>query len=372
MKPRTLYTIGLVTALVAIVGLTLLSIERKLPDATTDSVKSPEQAVVTLDESSAADMSASDPGIPYDYADEIDLRTAPNLHDSVVLDFSHVTCATMFGGLVAAGTDGGVVLYSPADSVTQIVSVGQGLVDHRVTCLLAHNNSLYIGTKSGLFLRDETGDAAPIIPELQSEITAIAMSGDTLLIGTATDGLIRVTYDETAVALDVDSITAIESALGLIWVATSGNGLFSYDGGTFRERYLDCDTLALDYVTSLGSKFGRLYAGTPLGLWVFDGGRWRLRDARNGLFVSNITDVAFRGWQIVVGTNDWGCFALYEDAITPLAWTEAIEVTAVAADGDMIAVGTTDRGLLVYDGKGVANVNPQQKAVELPQLTLLM
>ena len=69
--------------------------------------------------------------------------------------------------------------------------------------------------------------------------------------------------------LDIPCITAVVATPEGIWVSSAGYGLFSYDGTDWKKRYLEADSTSFDYVTDLGYKFNRIYAGTSFGLYVF-------------------------------------------------------------------------------------------------------
>jgi len=358
MKARMFYAAGLVVAAAFAIGIITVSIERSTPTAGFG------EPSYIIDSTSYTEAVTSDTG------QRFDLSNDPLPMDTVELDFSAVSCVSIQDGKAIAGSEGGMYIYDPVDSSTQIISVENGLMDHHVTALYPSEAGIYIGTETGLFLRDEFGLITPVIPELQTTVTAIAEIGGEVYIGTEYEGVVKLSGDEFSRMIDVQSVTSLALGGGMMWVGTDGCGLYSYDGIKARKRFLDSDSTAFDIVSSLGYNHNHLYAGTPQGMWVFDGGRWELYDGDDGLIECDITAISFRGWKILAGTRTWGYYEIFEDFVKPLSWSEGMTVTCMASNDSMVVFGTPGDGIFIeIDGK-VTNVNPEPESVQIPVYAL--
>lgn len=363
MKSKLLFATGMIVTAVVVIGIFAVSIEKReivsgvegsAPDYA--DVFGEIDSISRLAEIDALTDTASTPEL-----------VRPSVHyDTVSVDYSHVNCTAVMNGKAVAGTDGGVFIYDPIDSSVELVSVHKGLTDHHVLSILPVGDSLYIGTKTGLFLRDEYGLITPVVPGLVAEITALASAGSDIYLGTTENGLVKVAGDEISVVMDKKNITAIQFGGDLMWAASDGEGLFYFDGVKWRKRYLVPDSTAFDHVSSLGYKFNRLYVGTPEGMYVYDGGSWDLYDSDDGLLVCAVTSISFMEWKILAGTRDWGYYEIFEEWVTPIAWSEALEVTSIASDKNLVVVGTPDNGIYVTKDKKVSNINPGPETMEIP------
>jgi len=363
MKSKVLFAAGMIVIVVVTIGIFAVSIERREVvsgvEGSTPDFKDLFAEIDSISEQAETDAMTDTAHVP-------ELVPPTVQYDTVRVDYSHVNCTAIMNGKAVAGTDGGVFIYDPVDSSVELVSVHKGLTDHSVLSLLPVGDSLYIGTKTGLFIRDEYGLISHAVPGLEAEIRAIARGGDDIYLGTAEHGLVRLSGDETIVLTDKKRITAIQFGGGLMWAASDGEGLFFYDGVTWRKRYLLPDSTAFDHISSLGHKFNRLYVGTPEGMYVFDGGKWDLYDSDDGLLVCDVTSISFAGWKILAGTRDWGYYEIFEEWVTPISWSEGLEVTSIASEQNLVVVGTPDNGIYVAINGTMSNVNPGQDTMEIP------
>ncbi len=364
MRERVLFSATLLAAVAVVLVVLSVSIEKRKAISPLEGSRTS----IEITDGLSIDSVGDDPMVE----SLSDTGFTPLLQDPIIrfdtlnVDFSHVNCATVLDGRAVAGTDGGVFIYDPADSSIQIISAHNGLSEYRVTALLADSYSLYIGTENGLFVRNDNGDVIPLIPEVDAHITALALSADTVYIGTANRGLLAFSGGSAVTITEKAPVTDIVAGNGNLWVSIYGEGLFTYDGNNWKRRFLEDDTTAFDRVAALGYRYDRLFAGTSQGLWVFDGGSWDMYDPDDGLFACDITSIDFKGWKILVGSRTWGHFEIFEEWVTPMYWTEAMEITAVASDGNVVVVGTPDRGILVQNGKEVTMVNPGPDKIEIP------
>ncbi len=368
MKSQILFA-GVIAAMaVAIVAVFFFTVEKRDAIPSVESISVSDEEVypgVCNGEAMPAEPAVTDTAaIPEPLMTQVPL-------DTVELDFSNVTAAAVMNGKAVVGTKGGVFIYDPVETSIELVSVNNGLTDPHVTALYPEDNRIYIGTKSGLYLLDEDGDVDRIAPDFETEITAVAAKGNDVYIGTPTDGVIRISPIDTTVILSSKNIRAIEIGGSNIWIAAYDDGLYSYDGVKCQRRCLISDSTALNCVSALGYKFNRLYVGTPDGMYVYNGGSWDLYDADDGLLVSDVTAITFKGWKILAGTRSWGYFEIFEDWVRPMSWSEALEVTALASDGNLVVLGTPDNGAYVATENDVRHVNPDIETFEIPQFALI-
>ncbi len=363
MKSKSLFAAGVVAVAAVIIGIFAVSLEKR------EAISGVEGSMQDLgDPFVAIDLMRPQPEIPAltDTAPSPDLAMPLMLYDTISVNCSRVNCTAILNGKAVAGTDGGVFIYDPIDSSVELISADKGLVDYRVLSLLAEGDSLYIGTNTGLYVMNDISIVSPIAIGFPAGITAIARGGDDLYLGTSHNGVIRISDGRAAIVTDKQCITAIQYGDGLMWVASDGGGLFCYDGAEWRRRYLEDDSTAFDHVSSLGYRFDRLFAGTPEGMYVFDGGRWNLYDGDDGLLVCDVTSIAFMGWKILAGTRDWGYYEVFEDWVTPIAWSEGLRISSIASDGKLAVIGTPDSGIYAALGREVTNVNPGVNSIEVP------
>ena len=91
----------------------------------------------------------------------------------------------------------------------------------------------------------------------------------------------------------------------------------------------------------------------------FDGGRWSLYNEEDGLLACDITEIDFSGWKVVGGQlPDWGIYEIFEDVVTPKAWSEGLTVAALASNGQQTVLGTPDDGIYIAEGHAIDHVNP--------------
>jgi len=295
----------------------------------------------------------------------------PALAETLEVSFAGIRALAFWDELIAAGTENGVFTYRPADSAFQYYHHGNGLEEFPVNALLEFGGKLLVGSEIGLAEIDKTGKITPIDFGFEPPVTALAEHQGALLVGTKFDGVVACQDGNAHQIFDIPEVSALVSGGDQIWVATLGHGLYSYDGTTWKKRFLISDTTIFDYVYDLGCKFNRLYAATPYGLYVFDGGRWRFYNEEHGLLACDLRQVEFSGWKIVVGTADWGIYEIFEDVITPRAWSEGMEVSALVANGEAIVMGTPTDGFYLAQGSTITHINPSPQKYARALLALL-
>jgi ligand-binding sensor domain-containing protein len=305
-----------------------------------------------------------------DDIDDLLIPFEPEPEETFEVSFADVRDVAFWDDRIAAGTAEGIFTYRVSDSSYQFFHHANGLTDSEVGAILPYDGKLLVGTETGLAQIDQAGNITRIDFGYETPVTALAEADGTLLIGTRLNGLIAYWNGSSSQLLDVLDISSVISAGDHIWVATYGNGLYSFDGMEWKQRFLIRDTAAFDYVTDLGYRFNRLYAGTDYGLWVFDGGKWKLYDDESGLYACNVTAVDFLGWKIIAGTSGWGIYEIFEDVVNPKAWSEGLEVTTLASNENMLVVGTPDQGIYIAEGKTVSHINPTPQTLTEPIVAL--
>jgi len=180
-----------------------------------------------------------------------------------------------------------------------------------------------------------------------------------LLIGTS-DGLYISDFDgirELASGIDVSVITQDAEA---VWVGTAGQGLYRWDGDTFRKRYLSRDSTLFDNVLAMQFNHDHLYLGTDNGFFVYDGGRWQPYGLADGLPSEVITAINASDWVIKVGTAR-GAVAFYDGQFTPMPKFENMVVTEFIKDGSKLLAATSNAGLIMKSGGLVTTLYDGEK-----------
>ena len=142
-------------------------------------------------------------------------------------------------------------------------------------------NSFYAATGGGLAAFDESGviekhfTVTDGLPE--SDLTALAVFGNKLFIGTRTKSL--VVFDgekfENYVFTDrkIQAVTAFAESDGRLLIGTFGGGLLEYDGADFTE--IKADDKKIPAVNCLYKNGAKLYVGTfDNGLYIYENGVW--------------------------------------------------------------------------------------------------
>lgn len=265
---------------------------------------------------------------------------------------------------------------------------------------------LAVGTDAGLHARSPEGSwtTAPSSPLPQSDLTALARTDEGLWVGTFERGLLLVRDDGTTERFDEQSglvdgrinRLAVDAG-GHLWVATD-RGVMERSGGRFVLRGL------LDaHVTMVGEAAGALYAAAGGALWRWDGagfvpvagdagrrpeavteglhgelvsataeglsvrvsGGWtHFATGDHGLPDDWVTAVARYAGHLVVGTYNAGVAEVGDPGriLQPNLWVNAGAIATVGARGGdaILAVGTLDAGLWLYDGTRWGRITTEQ------------
>ena len=169
-----------------------------------------------------------------------------------------------------------------------------------------------------------------------------------------------------------ERLTALSVHAGALWVGSFDRGLCRYDGVRW-EHFAGPEHLPSDMVNDMASDGERLLVATASGVtWVDAEGRFQQRTQRdcdgdsrdtcpfhagvNGVTVDRVTG---RAWVADLGAVHRADAARWKNYYRR-AGIESRALTRIAAHGDVVAVGTGDRGLYLKDGRRFDGIDDQQ------------
>lgn len=132
-----------------------------------------------------------------------------------------------------------------------------------------------------------------------------------------------------------------------LWVGTDGDGLFRWDGKSFRQRYLRRDPHLWDTVNALAYNYDHLYVGSSVGLHIFDGGRWQTVDSAAGLPGSTVNSIDASEWVVYIAT-DRGVTSYFNGDFMPIERLAEVNANVVRRRGDALLVATDYNGLIEH------------------------
>lgn len=181
--------------------------------------------------------------------------------------------------------------------------------------LARFNDSYFVATDGGLLELSAEGNLKRHFTVLdglpESDLTALAVFGGQLFIGTRSQGLVAFDGSRFAVYRWTDrkaqAVTALledKARSGCLLVGTFAGGLLEFDGKQFRELKVGTEQKRLSGVDRLVIDGSRLFAGTFAdGLWVSDGGRWQHFTVADGLPSNRVVGVVASGDHLLVATD---------------------------------------------------------------------
>jgi ligand-binding sensor domain-containing protein len=289
-------------------------------------------------ESATADLASTESADQETFADR-----GPQFHDVILKD--NVVYAAMDNGVLTyALSDGATALIPTDDPIWALVDLGDKI--------LAGGDKLYV-------LEDGVLNADDYQLNLTCPITVLHPYGMSLLIGTS-DGLYVFDFDgirELAGGIDVSAITQDAEA---VWIGTAGQGLYRWDGETFRKRYLKRDSTLFDNVLAMHFNHDHLYLGTDKGFFVYDGGSWQPYGLADGLPSEVITAVNASDWVIKIGTAR-GAVTFYDGQFKLMPKLESTVVTEFIKDGSKLLAATSNAGLIMKSGGLVTTLYDGEK-----------
>jgi ligand-binding sensor domain-containing protein len=200
--------------------------------------------------------------------------------------------------------------------------------------------------------------------ELGAEVYSILNIGDGLLVGTDLglwyhrDGT---DYEfgpvDTLIKEDI-IVTAMVEDRGGIWVGTSGDGLYRFDGQTWQKRYLTRDTTSFDYVNALEYSYPHLWVGTDEGIYRYDGGKWAQQFVADSSEVYETRCFLTTPAATYIGTVD-GLLRFAADSMVTVDSFEGCDIAGLCRSEKGVVVATRANGIYAFNGKEEL-VSPEQ------------
>lgn len=257
--------------------------------------------------------------------------------------------------------DGGIVVYDFTSKTARVVRSGVAL-----NSLAFHEGRLYVGG-DGLFTLSDTVLTTVDLP-LDAEITALRSWGHRLVIGTR-DGLFANSILGYEDLLDDKVITALAGDPTGLWVGTDGDGLYRWDGETFKRRYLLRDESIFDCVNALDYSRGHLYLGTTEGMFVFNGGVWTQLTVDNGLPSNNVWSIDASDW-IVYAVTDAGVVSYFNNELTLVESLQKESINDVVVRNGLVIAATDFEGVIARTKGGLRTLVAPDTGVIVDVLSL--
>ena len=253
----------------------------------------------------------------------------------------------------------------------------------RVRAVAAFKGTQYLATSGGLIALDAEGGVKRRYTSLdglpESDLTALAVFGDKLFIGTMTAGLIA--FDGTnftAFRLTKPKVTRVNvlvSTEAELLIGTSDGGLLQYDGERFSRPVNAATGADFKQVTALLPFESRLYIGTQdRGLYVWREAHIENVGTREGLPSPHVTGLALlptglsKAGSIAVAT-DFGTVGL-DDTNTIENISQRPNVTSLAVSGRHLWAGLFGGGIIELVGERDSRSDagsPVHEVAGLPQ-----
>ncbi|MEW6412733.1 MAG: hypothetical protein AB1483_09710 [Candidatus Zixiibacteriota bacterium] len=267
----------------------------------------------------------------------------------------------LVGGKLYGVFDGGVAAYDIENKTYTVIPSKE-----KLRAVEAHDGKVYVGGDNLYTVKDS------VLERVDGEfgvITSLYSYGYRLMIGTETGLHATGIFGNELVFEDVP-VSAIAADETGLWVGTSGEGLYRWDGEEFHKRFLRRDTSLFDYVNTLAFNHNHLYMGTDNGFHIFDGGSWKTLTSTNDLPSDKVTSVDASGWVVYVGT-DCGVVSYFDGEIIPVDKLGEVPVNALAVDGRKVFAATDHEGILMKSGNVVKTIVPSDNGMNFDVLSLV-
>lgn len=313
--------------------------------------------------------------------------TAPAQARTVYTNTDEVrTCLPLAGGDTLVGTGGGLVRVDATGAVRQVWTASDGLPGTRIDALVADGDRVWIGTDAGVAQLTAGIERAVATKPVRD----IARFRGRVFLATWDGGVVELGGDTLAMRGGPQALRVRASALavasGTLWAGTAA-GLYRMRDG--RLDHVDGPR----EVNSLVADGDKLWIGAPDGVWLADGGAPHnlgggevrhlaivdgavMAAGTEGLATVDHGRVvaisgAPRGFAQAIGAAHGAVCTGGLDGLwlraskaaatttttAPAAWLHAphasgppsSDISAIAADGPRLWVGTFDQGLATYD-----------------------
>ncbi|HEY3295170.1 MAG TPA: hypothetical protein VGL38_07010 [bacterium] len=209
-------------------------------------------------------------------------------------------------------TDDGLLAFRDKDKSWRLYGVNQHLQSDQVTALAAADSELWIGTADGLSVmtrasRDvfRINNRGPLL----TNITRLALCGDTLYVGTGLGLYKGCTKDRSFAFAGVDptitsaAVTDLSVIQTEVWIATTG-GVLAYDQSTGKSKSYQLSWLGGNPPTAIYAASSFVWVGTQAGLYRYrrSNNEWISYTTADGLVDNRILALRGDGDDLLIGT----------------------------------------------------------------------
>jgi ligand-binding sensor domain-containing protein len=244
-----------------------------------------------------------------------------------------------------------------------------------------YKDSFYAATGGGLVEYDADGKLKKHFTVLdglpESDLTALAVFGGALFIGTRTKNLVTFDGEKFANYIWTDrraeSVTAFLVRDGRLLIGTFGGGLLDFDGENFTEIKAGKERIAA--INYLYETDGNLYVGTfNNGLLIYVNDVWTRFTTANGLPSNRVVGIALKDKNLYAAT-DFGLAVLNGNSFRSLVTLPSLSGLAVRRNQILLLkdsgeIFTFDNSLNAFS-KPEKNLQNSRFASADEQLTLL-
>jgi ligand-binding sensor domain-containing protein len=246
--------------------------------------------------------------------DILDARGERAIH----VEDDHVFCVNRIvhdatGGMTAVATANGLVLFDSSGRPKQVLGRAEGLIADHVTDLVLNAGGMTVATPSGLTFIDREGTRSLYAFHglVNNHVYALGAAGAEVLAGTLggvsmlDNGIIHASYTTANSALTHNWITAVARVGDEWFVGTYGGGLFRLDAQGRWQRFADVTGSIEINPNAMAVTGTHVFAGTlSRGLLAFDRRTERWTTIESGLPSMNVTALAADGDHLYVGTDN--------------------------------------------------------------------
>jgi ligand-binding sensor domain-containing protein len=230
----------------------------------------------------------------------------------------HVFCVNRIvhdavGDVTAVATANGLVLFDSSGRPKQVLGRAEGLIADHVTDLLMNAGGMTVATPAGLTFIDREGSRSLYAFHglVNNHVYALGAAGTEVLAGTLggvsmlDNGVIHASYTTANSALTHNWITAVVRVDEEWFVGTYGGGLFRLDAKGRWQRFADLTGPIEINPNAMAVTDTHVFAGTlSRGLLAFDRQTQRWGTIESGLPSMNVTALAADGDHLYVGTDN--------------------------------------------------------------------
>jgi hypothetical protein len=274
------------------------------------------------------------------------------------LDFSDVRDVELDFDRAILATAGGVLEVFTDDSSFAIYSYPQELHDFDCFSVVTVEDDILVGTACGVYRIDGLGVVQHVWPEITDTVTVLKNCEGFVYVGTRNHGLYEVDGNIVTQLLQNKHVIDVSDDNFALWCATAEDGLLYRDENGWHKRYLLSNPEAFANVTALESAFGKLWVGTPSGLFIFNGDNWERLDSADYLLEEGVTALAAGKSYMYIGTDKEGVFAYCNGFLSPLDWSDNLPVRSLSIYDGKYLVGLDKGGALLNTSKGVVDILP--------------